>query len=180
MFERFTERAREVVVLAQEEARRYGDDHIDTRHLLAATLAVDDITTWATRAAGVDVDHLRRSLLSRLGDDDARALDAIGISLEDVRRKVEDAFGPGALDRTPTSRGGHIPFTKDAKRALESALREALLTGNRQITAAHVSLGIVRSGGAVNRTLTGAGVDPVEFGRDVQGRLGRPNDGPAA
>ena len=136
-FERFTEKARTAVVLAQQQARERGDDTIDTGHLLRALFAVPDnlavmvLEGFSVRRADVeaDLDRRRPSEVTG-GTSDASSLAALGIDLDEVRRRVEEAFGPGALERVRRPRGrrwgGHIPFAKESKKALELALREAI------------------------------------------------------
>ena len=87
------------------------------------------------------------------------ALAAIGIDLDEIRRRVEASFGPGALERGRRGRGRHVPFTPAAKKALELALREALRLGDREIGAEHVLLGLLREGGAA-RLLERVGARP--------------------
>src|SRR5262245_10642399 len=119
MFERFTNRARRVVVLAQEEARLAEHEHIGTEHILLGLLA-----------GGSGVGY--------------QALTAEGISLEAVRGQVEQLVGQG--DSTPS---GHIPFTPRAKKVLELSLREALQLGHNYIGTEHVLLGLIREGEGV-------------------------------
>jgi ATP-dependent Clp protease ATP-binding subunit ClpA len=142
MFERFTHAAREVVVVAQEEAAAIGHDHVGTEHLLLGVAAVDG---GVLASLGVDPARLR-SVVAGLWPDglDADALATIGIDLEAVRRSVEDAFGPGALTRRHGRRAGHTRLCPRAKRALERALREALALGHRHIGTEHVLLGLAR------------------------------------
>jgi ATP-dependent Clp protease ATP-binding subunit ClpA len=120
MFERFTDRARRVVVLAQEESRRLGHKYIGTEHLLLGLVR---------EGKGVA----------------AQALNALGISLEGVRAQVEEIIGEGAAD-VPA---GHIPFTPRAKKVLELSLREALQLGHRHIGTEHLLLGLLREGEGV-------------------------------
>jgi ATP-dependent Clp protease ATP-binding subunit ClpA len=80
----------------------------------------------------------------RLGTADAEALQTIGIDLEAIRRRVEETFGAGALERTRRRRRGHLPFEKPAKRALEGAVREAVALGDRHIGTEHILLGLLR------------------------------------
>jgi ATP-dependent Clp protease ATP-binding subunit ClpA len=147
MFERFTESARDVVVGAQAEAQALGHGSIGTEHLLIAAAAA---SAGPARAAldsiGVSADALREAVGPRAGLD-ADALASIGIDLDEVRRHVEEAFGPGALDRGQPRRGGRMPFTKRAKKVLELALREAVARGDRHIGSEHIVLGILRDGG---------------------------------
>jgi ATP-dependent Clp protease ATP-binding subunit ClpA len=119
MFQRFTDKARRTVVLAQEEARALRHDHIGTQHLLLGLLR---------ESAGVA----------------ATALTSLGVSLAAARARVADArpAEPPPSDRTPTE--GHIPFTPEAKRTLELALRESLQLGHDYIGTEHILLGLIR------------------------------------
>jgi ATP-dependent Clp protease ATP-binding subunit ClpC len=138
MFERFTDRARRVVVLAQEEARMLNHHHIGTEHLLLGLLSEGE---------GVA----------------ARALRGLGLSLEEVRRKID----PGSDEP-----GGHIPFTPRAKKALELSLREALQLGHNYIGTEHILLGLVREGEGTAASILGAGLGQVR--RQVVELLGEP------
>jgi ATP-dependent Clp protease ATP-binding subunit ClpA len=150
MFERFTKPARRVVVRAQEEARELGDAHIATEHLLLA-LATAPVEPAGRALAAVGLheaglrDEARR--LPAPGRLDSEALATLGIDLDEVRRRVEDAFGPGALDARASCRRGprgrHVPFTPGAKRVLELALRHALARGDHHIGTEHVLLGLL-------------------------------------
>src|SRR5215475_14531936 len=117
MFERFTDRARRVVVLAQEEARMFNHSYIGTEHILLGLI------------------HEGDSLA-------ATALTGLGIGLEDVREQLDDLVGQGV--RAPA---GHIPFTPRAKKVLEYSLREALRLGHNYIAPEHILLGLIREGG---------------------------------
>jgi ATP-dependent Clp protease ATP-binding subunit ClpA len=119
MFERFTDRARRVVVLAQEEARMLNHNYIGTEHILLGLI---------NEGQGVA----------------AKALDDLGISLEDARGMVEQIIGQGQA--APT---GHIPFTPRAKKVLELSLREALQLGHNYIGTEHILLGLIREGEGV-------------------------------
>ncbi|MDF2744953.1 MAG: clpC3 [Actinomycetia bacterium] len=119
MFERFTDRARRVVVLAQEEARHLNHSYIGTEHILLGLIHEGD---------GVA----------------ARSLEALDISLEAVRTQVQEIVGHG--DEAPT---GHIPFTPRAKKVLELSLREAMSLGHNYIGTEHILLGLIREGGGV-------------------------------
>ena len=114
MFERFTDRARRVVVLAQEEARMLNHNYIGTEHILLGLIHEGE---------GVA----------------AKALESLGISLEAVRSQVEEIIGQG--QQAPS---GHIPFTPRAKKVLELSLREALQLGHNYIGTEHLLLGLVR------------------------------------
>jgi len=119
MFERFSQRARRVVVLAQEEARMLDHNYIGTEHILLG--------------------------LIREGEGVAgRALESLGISLEAVRQQVEQIIGRG--QQAPS---GHIPFTPRAKKVLELALREAQQLGHNYIGTEHILLGLIREGSGV-------------------------------
>src|SRR5436305_11168714 len=114
MFERFTDRARRVVVLAQEEARMLNHNYIGTEHILLGLIHEGE---------GVA----------------AKALESLGISLEAVRAQVEEIIGHGG--QAPS---GHIPSTPRAKKVLELSLREALQLGHNYIGTEHILLGLVR------------------------------------
>src|ERR1700745_797084 len=119
MFERFTDRARRVVVLAQEEARMLNHNYIGTEHILLGLIHEGE---------GVA----------------AKALESLGISLEGVRQQVEEIIGQG--QQAPS---GHIPFTPRAKKVLALSLREALQLGHNYIGTEHILLGLVREGEGV-------------------------------
>lgn len=112
MFERFSNDARQVVVVSQREARELSASYIGTEHLLLGLLTdADDVAASALRRAGLTREGVRESIraeMSRIGgvdasgcdeDEDARALAAIGIDLPTVRARLEDTFGPGAWER---------------------------------------------------------------------------------
>jgi hypothetical protein len=119
MFERFTDRARRVVVLAQEEARHLSHNYIGTEHILLGLI------------------HEREGVA-------AKALESLDISVEAVRGEVVQIVGRG--DEEP---GAHIPFTPRAKKVLELSLREALALGHNYIGTEHILLGLIREGEGV-------------------------------
>ena len=130
MFERFTDRARRVLVLAQEEARLLNHNFIGTEHILLGLIHEGE---------GVA----------------AKALESLGISLEAVREKVEETIGPAG-----TSTTGSPPFTPRAKKVLELSLREALQLGHNYIGTEHMLLGLVREGeGVAAQVLVSLGAD---------------------
>ena len=172
-FERFTDKARTVVVLAQQQARERGDDTIDTGHLLRALFVVPDnlaitvLEGFSVRRADVEADLDRRRPAAGGGPSgavsDAAALAALGIDLDEVRRRVEEAFGPGALDRVRRPRGrrrwgGHLPFARASRKALELALREAVGLGHNLIGTEHLLLGMLRGEGPAHDVLVARGV----------------------
>jgi ATP-dependent Clp protease ATP-binding subunit ClpC len=132
MFERFTDRARRVVVLAQEEARTLHHDYIGTEHILLALIREGD---------GVA----------------AQALESLGITEEAARQQVEEIIGRGQQDPPR----GHIPFTPRAKKTLQLSMREAIALGHAYIGTEHILLGLIRLGeGPATQVLNGLGVDP--------------------
>jgi hypothetical protein len=138
VFERFTDRARRVLVLAQEEARLLGHPFIGTEHILLGLIHEGD---------GVA----------------AQAMHRLGISLEDVRDKVHDAVGPSATPPT-----GSPPFTPRAKKVLELSLREALQLGHNYIGTEHILLGLVREGeGVAARVLVSLGLELAAVRQEV-------------
>ncbi|MCT2594052.1 hypothetical protein LHJ74_29800 [Streptomyces sp. N2-109] len=188
MFERFTKPARSVVVGAQEEARGLRHDRIGTEHLLLSVLRHPEEPGAATlERLGVTAETCRAAvaaLVTRdtdaLGPEDAEALKALGIDLEEVRRRTEESFGPGALDgpaaaprdkprrllplgrrREEGIETGHMPFESRAKKALELSLREALALKDRAIGVEHVVLGLLRSNDRITLALfERLGIDP--------------------
>lgn len=170
MFERFTDRARRVVVLAQDEARRLNQNYIGTEHLLLGLIHEGD---------GIA----------------ARALETMGISLEAVRAQVIEIIGEG---EQPTT--GHIPFTPRARKVLEFSMREALQLGHNYIGTEHILLGLLREGdGVAAQVLIKLGADlnnvrqtviellsgyqgsqPQQSGRDTVGVGGGRADNPNA
>jgi len=180
MFERFTRDARAAIVMAQEEARGMRHGHIGTEHVMLGILYVDGGGPGerALGELGVDVDRLRAYVAAqgaeREDELDAEALASVGIDLEEVRRATEQAFGPGALDRPQRPwQSGHIPFDQHAKKTLELAIREALHRGDKEISDAHVLLGIVRGEpNPATRALKSFGVEPAALREAVERALG--------
>jgi ATP-dependent Clp protease ATP-binding subunit ClpA len=165
MFERFTADARAVVVGAQEEARRLGSPAIGPGHLLLAVVTRGGDDAALLTEGGLDGRGLAGWLGRLPGALDADALGTLGIDLDEVRRRADEVFGPGALDApAATGRtrrfGGHIPFTNDAKKVLELALREAIHLGDREIRTDHLLLGLSRPRTAGADVLRAGGADP--------------------
>jgi ATP-dependent Clp protease ATP-binding subunit ClpC len=130
MFERFTDRARRVVVLAQQEARMLNHNYIGTEHILLGLIHEGE---------GVA----------------AKALESLGISLEAVRQQVGEIIGQG--QQAPS---GHIPFTPRAKKVLELSLRESLQLGHNYIGTEHILLALIREGeGVAAQVLVKLGAD---------------------
>jgi len=185
MFERFTRGSRDVVVRAQIEARYMGDGSIGTEHLLLGILASVGPAAAALEECGLSVVRVRALLpaiprkTSFSGEPDPEALATIGIDIDEIRRNVEAAFGPGALDSTKaasarlTRRGRrHILFNAAAKRALEAAVREALELNHREIGPEHLLLGALRNpDAAADAVLREAGADPAEVRRILLARM---------
>lgn len=172
MFEKFTTRARQVVVDAQQEAHRLGHDRVGTEHLLLALVGPDgDGAARLLSGAGLTPEGVRAAIVAALGeprmltDEDAAALEAIGIDVEAVRARIEESFGPGALAPEPAARPGlfggrRTPFTPRSKKVLELALREAIRLRHRGIGTEHVLLGLIREGkGLAAKIMAEAGID---------------------
>jgi ATP-dependent Clp protease ATP-binding subunit ClpA len=167
MFERFSKEARAAVIKAQEVARDEHSGVIDSRHVLVALIETPGPAVAAVAGSGLDttdaVRTLRRDI--RAGDAlDADALAALGIDLDAVRDRTDAVFGEGALDRAGAARRrrspGHIPFTPDAKKGLELALREAIRLKSSTIDGGHLLLGILRdTRNPAARALSDAGAD---------------------
>jgi ATP-dependent Clp protease ATP-binding subunit ClpA len=168
MFERFTVTARLAVVGAQEQACRRGDDRIRTEHLLLALYDVPDhLAGTVLDVLGADRAAVERAVDERRAGgrvSDAAALATLGIDLDEVRRQVEEAFGPGALERTRAAGagrrrlGGHIPFDRATKKALELALREAVRLEHRHLGTEHLLLGLLQVEGAAGEILAERGI----------------------
>jgi ATP-dependent Clp protease ATP-binding subunit ClpC len=132
MFERFTDRARRVVVLAREEAGMLNHDYVSTEHILLA-------------------------LIREGGGVAAQALASLGITEEAARQQVEEIVGRGQ----PGPHRGHLPMTPRAKKILQLSLREAIALGHGYIGSEHILLGLLREGeGVAMRVLNGLGVEP--------------------
>jgi len=130
MFERFTNQARQVVVLAQEESRKLNHNYIGTEHLVLGLLHEGNGTG-------------------------ARALESMGITLEAAQHEVETRIGRGKQEQA-----GHIPFTARAKKSLELSLRESLALGQNYIGTGHLLLGLIRKGDGVGiEVLVSLGAD---------------------
>jgi ATP-dependent Clp protease ATP-binding subunit ClpA len=155
VFKRFTVVAREVVVSAQEEARALRHTWLGTEHLLLALFRGDTVASRVLASLDVRRDAVMAEYQAMMGpcDDplgvhpDPEALAAVGIDLDEVRRRVEEAFGPGALERTGAwQRSGSLCFTPRAKKVLELALREARALGHGYIGTEHILLGLAHEG----------------------------------
>lgn len=157
MFERFTQEARQGVRAAQEEARALGHDFVGAEHLLIGMVETPGPAAQVLHAHGLTADGLRRRLVALTDDDhlDPDALAALGIDLERVRLTTEAQLGPGALDPKPRRppRTGHLPMTKQGKKALELALREAVQLGSKEIGSGHILLGVLRDGRGMSAAL---------------------------
>jgi ATP-dependent Clp protease ATP-binding subunit ClpA len=178
MFERFTDEARQVVRLAQEEARRRRHPFIGTEHLLLALLDEGQgPAAEALIAQGVTASDIGRRITMLTPPDnalDSEALATIGIDLDQVRQATEASFGPGALDPKGCreARKGHIPFSRRAKKTLELSLREAHALDHEYIGTGHILLGVLREGqGLAARVLTDAGIDLAALRADVTRRI---------
>jgi hypothetical protein len=198
MFERFTSAAREVVVVAQREARDLGHQQIGTEHVLISMLR--DQSGAVTRLLGergLDADTARADVQRLVGvieppglpfadadAEDAAALKAIGIDLDKVRAAIEESFGAGAL-RLPRpapkkrgffgkfyASGNHIPFSPRAKKVLELSLREAIRLHQNFIAPEHIMLGVLREGeGVAARILADHHIDFAALRTDLEKSL---------
>lgn len=215
MLERFSADARQTVVAAREQASLLRHNFIGCEHLLLAlAMLQNDPAAGALAAFGLDHARLRDGVVAVVGESnrtaetpampestgpgdplDAAALYSLGIDLDEVRRSIEASFGPGALDRSRTtrnrttrnrltrrlSRGGsrtrnrdctRPAFTPRAKKTLEIAVRTAATTGDRTISTGHLLLGLLnqRDNGAL-RVLKFADVQPDALRRELARRM---------
>jgi Clp amino terminal domain, pathogenicity island component len=211
MFERFTQDARSVVTAAQLEARRLDHRIIGTEHLLLALVRYGERAGTVLRDAGVTVERIDAGIRAAtrppvdppaadwLGIEDADALKAIGIDIDEVRARIEQNFGPvdlapptperprrilglfprdvdqpGTGKDAPMGRrpSGHIPFSPRAKKVLELSLREALRLKHKHIGAEHILLGLLREGeGLAALILADLRVDPAALRERTEASL---------
>ncbi len=186
MFERFTDKARTAVIAARAEAAERGDQ-IRPVYLLHALASGDGVAARALAGLGVDAVAIERRLgraappRRPAGGDDAEALASIGIDLDEIARRVEESFGPGALDRSPgPAQGvGRIAMTREAKQSVELAAREARALRHGYVGTEHLLLGLI---GAAQRnprgdfgpqTLKELGIDPAQARQRVLDELRR-------
>lgn len=181
MFERFTADARRAVDLGMELAHDLKHDYVGTEHLLLALARTGpNLVTKSMIASGFDPVRARHDLERFVGpcpdeltDSDAAALRTIGVDLDEVRRRTEAAFGPGALERRRLWHGRRrsrvcgLPFMPDAKKALELALREAVRLRDRWIAPEHLLLGLLRLDAMSSRLLLSQGIDLAALRADV-------------
>jgi ATP-dependent Clp protease ATP-binding subunit ClpA len=187
VFERFTDRARSVVVLAQEEARSLGHGWIGTEHLLLGLLREGSgVAAQALADLGLTHERVRDEVVTLIGrgappsaaesEPYDEALRAIGIDIDEVRRKIEESFGPAALDLSQSPRRrpkwwrrerscmftiGRLRFAPRAKRVLELARGEAGSLHHDHIGTEHILLGLIRlEEGVANQILARLGVTP--------------------
>lgn len=195
MFERFTDEARAAVFRAGEEARALGHSYIGIEHLLLGVAEVPGRGALGLRRLGFDAEAARGELVRIVGvtASDEEALRSIGIDLDEVRRRVEEAFGPGALDPDARSLRGlrrrrrrcdggplsrRLPITPRAKKGLELALREAIRLRNDAIGTEHLLLGLVRGDGTVAvRLLRAQGIEPGALRSALMDIIDRGDDG---
>ena len=186
MLERFTDKAKKVVILAKDKATERGDAEIRLVHMLYGLAATDGVAARALTGLGVDTAAVERELGSGspgglaahgaqpggVGHGDAEALAAIGIDLDEIKRRIEESFGPGALERVPLTRHGplnwtgRLPMNDQTKLSLTLSLKEAKALHHNYLGTEHLLLGVLRAAEADPRgefaaaTLPGLGLDP--------------------
>ena len=182
MFERFTEPARAVVMRAQQEARQLHQLYVGTEHLLLALLSAEaGIARTVLTEAGLTAGQVRAEVERLVGppskfftDEEASALQDIGIDVDEVLNRIEESFGPEALQPpTPPRRGlgrrgsgRRTKFTTRAKKVLELSLREAIHLHHDHIGTEHILLGLLREGdGLAAKVITDAGLRPDDLRR---------------
>jgi len=189
MFERFTDRARSVVNDARTEAKALQHAHIGTEHLLLAMLTADGgiahqvLIDAGLDAPGVraDIERLVTAAPRLLGEEDAAALRTIGIDLDTVLARIEESFGPDALEPQPPprrrgllGRRQHGRFTPRSKKVLELSLREAIRLGHRTIGTEHILLGLIREGdGLAALIITKRGIKLDALRQSIHSALGK-------
>ena len=182
MFERFTPDARRIVTGAVEMATQFHHDALGPDHLLVALAGTGpNVATQAMIACGFDPGRAREDLARVVGssgddlnEEDAPALRSIGVDLDEVRRRTEASFGPGALERRRRWYGRRrgrvcgLPFMPEAKQALELALREAIRMDQRSIGPEHVLLGLLRLDATSAHLIRAQGIDPRRLRAEVE------------
>lgn len=167
MFERFSADARAVVTDAIAHAQRLGHDWVGGEHLLLATATSDHPMGEVLRANGITRERVEHILLGSPAANplDRDALASVGINVDEVRAAVEQAFGPGALDRVPVRgarrrlQGSRPTITPQAKECIVTALREAQAAHRSELSGEHMALAVVSARyGAVPGILKAAGV----------------------
>jgi ATP-dependent Clp protease ATP-binding subunit ClpA len=182
MFERFTTAARDVVVRARDEAQGLRHPYIGTEHLLLALLGDDTGVAYAVlHDAGLDASRVRADVVRLVGtpsklltDEDAEALKTVGIDLDRITARIEEIFGPDALEAPAPRRRRRdgSRFSARAKKVLQLALREAIRLGHRSIGTEHILLGLLREGeGLAARVLVDAGLSISDLRRATEDAL---------
>ena len=190
MFERFTDRARTAVILARTEASERGDQ-IRPVYMLHALASAEGVAARALAGLGVDAEALERQLdrtapranplEAATTSGDAEALASIGIDLDEIRRRVEESFGPGALERAPAAAqgAGRTTMTRETKQSVELAAKEARALRHSYIGTEHLLLGLL---GAAERnprgdfspeTVSDLGIDPAQVRQRILDELRR-------
>ena len=198
MFERFTDKARKVVILAKAKATERGDDQIGPVHMLYGLAATDGVAARALTALGVDAAAVERELdrsggassgplgpRGKAADGDAEALAAIGIDLDEIKRRIEESFGPGALERVPlTPKGplnwtGRLPLNEASRLSLALSFKEARALHHNYIGTEHLLLGLLRvaerhpRGEFATAALPDLGLDPATARDRVLAEVGQ-------
>ncbi|MDF2498171.1 MAG: Clp protease [Arthrobacter koreensis] len=186
MFERFTQQARSSVVAAQEGARTLQATQILPAHVLLGAVASAEASksplAGILAEAGITSAALQPELLALgsatvLNEQDAEALQSIGIDLQAVRRAVEEQFGRGGTKRGGTKgsgvRGRGIPFSRGAKSVLENSLREAAAHRDGYIGAEHIVLGVIRTADPTATALISSHTNPAELATRIRNTLNR-------
>lgn len=189
MTRRIEGEARQAVIRAQEQARRLGQSFVGCEHLLYGIAGADEATGGVLRARGVTPERVDEQVArlirsSRAGaavhraDLDREALDAIGVDLDAVRARIDEAFGPGSLDRAAASSqrgadrhaGGHLRVTRQARRCLKQSLRAAGDQASDQETTARIALRLLgMNASATREILAGLGVSAPELAAAIKG-----------
>jgi len=190
MFERFTDRARTAVILARTEASERGDQ-IRPVYMLHALASGDGVAAQVLAGLGVDAGDIERRLdrtapLRRPPegeppDGDAEALASIGIDLDEIRSRVEESFGPGALERAPAvaQGAGRTTMTRETKQSVELAAKEARALRHSYIGTEHLLLGLLSAaernprGDFSPETVSDLGIDPARARQRILDELRR-------
>lgn len=189
MFEKFTDKARGVLLSARSKAAERGDDEIHLVHMLYALTVSEGVAARVLAPLGAGPEAVERQLdqmrrrPGHQAEEDAEALAAIGIDIDEIKRKVEESFGPGALERVPLPRKGplnwtgRLSFSDQSKLSLSFSLREARALHHEYIGTEHLLLGLLSvaerdpHGGLAAKILPGLGIDPGQVRQRVLDEL---------
>jgi ATP-dependent Clp protease ATP-binding subunit ClpC len=165
VYDRFTELARRALVASRDAAASLGHDVIGTEHLLLGVAQTAGTASEVLRAQGLELGQIRaevaRQSTATTGRNPKDALSTLGIDIDEIQRRADETFGPGAL-KYPRP-----PFSLDAKQVVKESLLQATAAGQQHIDTEHLLLALLVSGGTAVSALTALGTDPEQLRRSI-------------